>query len=251
MGVKMKKNILLFLTLCSIFIIGSCKPNGDTPKIEDLPVEIQMEILNNMDTPDLVNTAQTNKAVKDLAYKILLERKILFEKNQELAKELMGFMLPLRYDGKFGGPKEEDVEKFLAKTGLDVDTKDESGHASLHYAVLIHSLLGTKFLIIKGANVNIRNSEGKTPLHFIAEKTVPKAQEVGFHMAQLLFEEGADINVVSNSGDTPLSLAIRNRNFELIKLFLGEKAKSVIESIRESIFGKKEEEKAGKEEEEE
>jgi ankyrin repeat protein len=43
---------------------------------------------------------------------------------------------------------------------------DQAGMAHLHYAVRSHSTEIMKYLIDKGAQVNLKSKDGKTPLHY-------------------------------------------------------------------------------------
>ena len=81
-------------------------------------------------------------------------------------------------------------------------------------------------LLLHGANVNARDSEGKTPLHFAAQQGTLQAVE-------WLLKNGADVNAKDNKGVTPLSLTkFRNRGREV------EKRKDIADLLRK--YGAKE-----------
>jgi len=70
----------------------------------------------------------------------------------------------------------------------------------LHYAA--HSFANIiQLLIDHGANVNVKDQNGKTPLHIAA--VVPYMEGM-----QVLIEHGANVNAVDDNGKTPLDYAL-------------------------------------------
>jgi len=59
-------------------------------------------------------------------------------------------------------------------------------------------------LIEKGAEVDAKDREGKTPLHIAAE-------QVDRDFAEFLLKNGADINAEDNDGNTPIYYARQNQ----------------------------------------
>jgi len=70
----------------------------------------------------------------------------------------------------------------------------------LHYAA--HSANVIQLLVDYGADVNVKDGKGRTPLHIAAVMAYEEA-------LQILIENGADVNAVDNEGNTPLMLAQR------------------------------------------
>ena len=56
-----------------------------------------------------------------------------------------------------------------------------------------------KLLIENGADVNTRDEDGKTPLHYVNNVEI----------AKLLIENGAEVNAMSNKGQTPCDTAFK------------------------------------------
>lgn len=71
----------------------------------------------------------------------------------------------------------------------------------LHYAANSHADI-IQLLVDHGADVDVKDDKGKTPLHCAAVR----AYLEGMHV---LLENGADVNAVDNEGNTPLQLAQR------------------------------------------
>lgn len=86
------------------------------------------------------------------------------------------------------------VEALLAK-GVDVNVRDTNGRTPLHWA---REKDIAELLLAKGSDVNAKNEYGFTPLHLKAyEKDV----------AELLLAKGADVNAKATNGYTPLHMA--------------------------------------------
>lgn len=74
-----------------------------------------------------------------------------------------------------------------------------------------------KFLVARGADVNLRGKGGRSPL-FLA------AMQDHRDIAKLLLTHGADANIKDDDGVTPLHLAAWNGNVDLAKLLLAHGA---------------------------
>ena len=102
----------------------------------------------------------------------------------------------------------EQFNEFLPMVTNPNATKD-GGNGFLHF-VMIHwkddgsvaSIINA--LLDKGANLNIQNNNGNTPLHLLASK---KNNELVNNLAQILFKKGADPNIENKKGQTPLYIA--------------------------------------------
>ena len=95
------------------------------------------------------------------------------------------------------------MAKLLLSFGADVNGKivwrADSFTFPLHSVVRKNNIKLAEFFIKNGANLEERDSEGKTPLFIAYEKNK-------FTMFRMLLENGADITVTNNRGET-----IRNR----------------------------------------
>ena len=103
------------------------------------------------------------------------------------------------------GPKRFDtlLKKFLAK-GWDINVRQKHRHgmwAPLHWMAQRGLPHGILCLLENGADPNITDDKGRTPMHIIAQKGV------GQNQVQVLIEHGADVNIRDVDGKTPLAYA--------------------------------------------
>ena len=85
---------------------------------------------------------------------------------------------------------------------FDINTLDKQGKAPIHYAASIGNLEILKKLIEKKANVNSLSYDNNTPLH-----EAVLSNEITEQICELLLKNGADLNLKNNSGKTPLNIA--------------------------------------------
>ena len=72
-------------------------------------------------------------------------------------------------------------------------------------------------LLVHGADINIRNARGETPLH---DALNCRKIDVGLDVGQCLLDRGADINARDKNGCTPLFDAARRVNVEFARMLL-------------------------------
>eukprot|EP01064_Diplonema_japonicum_P025289 TRINITY_DN3646_c0_g2_i7.p1 TRINITY_DN3646_c0_g2~~TRINITY_DN3646_c0_g2_i7.p1 ORF type:complete len:269 (+),score=56.06 TRINITY_DN3646_c0_g2_i7:1943-2749(+) len=91
-----------------------------------------------------------------------------------------------------------DVALLLIEHGADVNALTQHDRATLLHRIMLYRVDGAPkvaaILLSNGAEVDLRDSEGRTPLHY--------AQ--GPRMAKILLEAGADITARDNVGNLPL-----------------------------------------------
>lgn len=86
----------------------------------------------------------------------------------------------------------------LTKAGADLDVKDEQGRTALHIAAG-RDVVKIETLLDAGASPNPQSNKGETPLHIAAKAGV-------MEIIRALIEAGADTSIVDDGGNTPLDV---------------------------------------------
>lgn len=101
-----------------------------------------------------------------------------------------------------------------------INTKDYSaGEGAVHIVVKRRDDMWLRFLLAKGANPNIRDKNGNTPLIICAQIGFPEGIDI-------LIGSKADVNLSNDSGETPLIIAVQRRDTNLVRMLLGAGADS-------------------------
>ena len=128
------------------------------------------------------------------------------------AKDLEGRTQFAHASGRFF-LKSPTVFRSLLKRVANINARDEDGCTPLHYASSDRSLAVARLLLERGANIDARANDGSTPLH--------RASSRGYlEVVRLLLDHGANINAQVEDGRTPLHKASSSRHLEVVRLLL-------------------------------
>lgn len=114
--------------------------------------------------------------------------------------------------------RERDGEKVTAALSQPgsvlVNARDVgTGQTALHIVAERRDAVWIRFLTAKGANPNIRDKNGDTPLAIAAR--------LGFvEGVKELVEAGAHLDITSATGETPLIAAVHRRDLAMVRLLL-------------------------------
>lgn len=156
------------------------------------------------------------------------------------------------------GPERFDVAQALVEAGIDIERVDQYGKTRLASAAFGHHADAVAFLLKLGARHDVRDPQGRTPLHSICWQGEYQDEGVNAACEQIirtlvaagvpvdavdndgrtpmhdaaygdwgnptavrtLLALGAAVDPVNNDGDTPLMLAADNGEVECIRLLL-------------------------------
>ena len=113
-----------------------------------------------------------------------------------------------------------DVVWTILKSGVNlVNGRTTDGMMSLCCALMFGNTQVAELLLAFGANINLKDSDGRTPLHRCTASN-------NFDAVELLIRIGASLEVSDSKGKTPLDIAIENSFFEIEELLQKFGAKS-------------------------
>lgn len=106
------------------------------------------------------------------------------------------------------------VEQLLSKNSTIVNSQDRTdGHTALHITVRARAYRWMSYLLGKGADPNLADKHGVTPLMLACQMNLPDA-------VVALAQSGAKVDIPNDAGETPLITAVHNRNVQMIRLLL-------------------------------
>ena len=160
-----------------------------------------------------------HKAVRScdsLMVKLLLDQKINCNK-KNTTDNLTPLQYALKMQGVIQGYRFENIAEMLIKHGANCNVKDHKGLTPLHYAVNKLSIDLVQLLLNHGANGNVKDHNGLTPLHYAVK--VSRTD-----LVKLLLSHGANGNVKDHNGLTPLHYAVYGYDTDIVQLLLNHGA---------------------------
>jgi len=109
--------------------------------------------------------------------------------------------------------KDKKMVELLLEHGADPNLADNGGYTPLHLSVVsIPSITTT--LIEAGSNVDAQTLKGDTALHLATTNSTD------MEILMVLLDAGAEIDIANSLGNTPLHLAALSDNVDFVALFL-------------------------------
>jgi len=107
-----------------------------------------------------------------------------------------------------------EFDRLIAKNHTVVNSRDKTnGRTGLHIAADRRDNVWLRYLITNGANPNIADTHGVTPLML--------ASRLGWvEGMQTLLDAGARVDEPSDTGETPLIFAVHQRNTQMMRVLL-------------------------------
>lgn len=106
------------------------------------------------------------------------------------------------------------VEDLLNKNGTVIDARDVTdGHSGLHIAAKRQDSTWLRYLLSKGANPNVADKAGVTPIMLAAQLGWVEG-------IAILAAKGARVDTTNDAGETPLISAVHQRDLPMVRILL-------------------------------
>ncbi len=102
-----------------------------------------------------------------------------------------------------------DILSWLIDQGANINHQDRDGFSALHFAANEQQYESAKYLILKNADLELKDSYGNTPLM----KAIFNSKGE-YKIVKLLIDQGANLDNVNNYGMTPRLLAQSMAGFD-------------------------------------
>ena len=117
--------------------------------------------------------------------------------------------------------KSAKLAEFIISQGVDVNSKDENGNTPLHFAVSINYNELVNLLIRNVVYLKLKNKKGEAPLNIAIGFDSYRYKLYNPKIAKLLINNGADVNIKNSVGNySILHFAVENNDKDFVNYLL-------------------------------
>jgi hypothetical protein len=114
-------------------------------------------------------------------------------------------------------PNDCNILRSLLDKISSINVQDQDGNTLLIYSIYNFNHDAVVMLLQRGANPNLSNDAGISPMHLAVALNDDKA-------VKILVQYGADINILDNTGSTPIMYAALSDNIKTIEYLINHNA---------------------------
>jgi ankyrin repeat protein len=103
-----------------------------------------------------------------------------------------------------------DVAALCLESGVDINERIAGGRTLLLAFAHQGDIVGTTWLVDRGAKINVTDEGNNTPLHKACERNSTT------RVVEFLVERGASVSAANNNGETALDVAVQNEKKEIV-----------------------------------
>lgn len=224
MLLRVKNIYVLICLLCSSIVLFSQNDSTNNNKLDQDELNWQLILTADSGNADRVlyllkqgadvNTSTPYENITPLMYASqsgdLKTVKVLVANGAEINAQPLSKETALLTAVKFNF---EDITLYLLDRGANPSLADSDGNTPLHFAVLYNYPVIVDMLLYYGADINVKNNKGYTPLMI--------ASYYGnYTMTDFLINKGANVNYQDNYGYTAIMFAAQMGYYDIVKLLL-------------------------------
>lgn len=194
-------------------LVNAVRNNDDLSMLFNAVATGDTQLVNLL----LKNGADPNFISADPEGETSVIQKAAMGNNVEILKALQSAGADItqldEFDGNLlGHAGSPEIVSYLAEQGLDVNHRDQDDETPLTNSIArLNRADVVKALLDVGADPNLINKNGFTPLHLAIDKNNPE-------IINILLDNGADIAKTDHEGNTPLAVAIKESKKEAAKV---------------------------------
>ena len=227
---------------------------GETPLILAMkhyyiPNIVKLLLDKGAADPNISNRKKETPLILAINYNTAKIVKLLLDKGANIYIPNSEGETPLFLTFKNGNHEKIDLmlNRAISLGDFDLNSSDKDGNTLLHIAGRNNDIATFLKLIENGADMNVANNEGKTPLQYTnkpirseliqlldnnADVNLPNIKgktpliyainKCNHRLVKILLDKGADVNIPNSKGVTPLFIAAKRGNFKIVQLLINK-----------------------------